>query len=114
MGIVLSRFRSGSAAPSLTLIRPCATVKVTSSQSPSSFHEHFLGATSLSPLQLQKQLRLIEARRMMLAEGQMIANAAYAVGYESMPPFTREYGRMFGLPPARDLRAAKARMRSAA
>lgn len=92
-------------------------MKVTSSQSPSSFHEHFRAATSLSPLQFQKQLRLIEARRMMLAEGQMIANAAYAayaVGYESIPQFTREYGRMVGLPPARDLRAAKARMRSAA
>jgi AraC-like DNA-binding protein len=80
----------------------------------SSFHEHFRAITSLSPLQFQKQLRLIEARRLMLSEGQMISNAAYAVGYESVPQFTREYGRMFGSPPARDIKAAKARMQPAA
>jgi len=80
----------------------------------SSFHEHFRSVTSLSPLQFQKQLRLIEARRLMLAEGQAISNAAYAVGYESISQFTREYGRMFGLPPARDLKATKARMQAAA
>ncbi|MEO9337139.1 AraC family transcriptional regulator [Mesorhizobium sp. SB112] len=80
----------------------------------SSFHEHFRAITSLSPLQFQKQLRLIEARRLMLAEGAMISNAAYAVGYESIPQFTREYGRMFGLPPARDIKAAKTRMAPAA
>jgi AraC-like DNA-binding protein len=76
----------------------------------SSFHEHFRAVTSLTPLQFQKQLRLIEARRMMIAEGETISNAAYAVGYESVSQFTREYGRMFGLPPARDVRAAKVRM----
>jgi AraC-like DNA-binding protein len=76
----------------------------------SSFHEHFRAITSLTPLQFQKQLRLIEARRMMLADGEMISNAAYAVGYESVTQFTREYGRMFGLPPARDMKAAKTRM----
>lgn len=80
----------------------------------SSFHEHFRAITSLSPLQFQKQLRLIESRRLMLAEGEMISNAAYAVGYESIPQFTREYGRMFGLPPARDIKAAKTRMEPAA
>lgn len=80
----------------------------------SSFHEHFRAITSLTPLQFQKQLRLIEARRMMLAEGAMISNAAYAVGYESVPQFTREYGRMFGRPPARDMKAAMTRMLSAA
>ncbi len=82
--------------------------------SQSSFHEHFRAVTSLSPLQFQKQLRLIEARRLMLADGQMISNAAYAVGYESIPQFTREYGRMFGLPPARDMKAAKMRLRTVA
>jgi AraC-like DNA-binding protein len=80
----------------------------------SSFHEHFRATTSLSPLQFQKQYRLIEARRLMLAEGQTISNAAYAVGYESVPQFTREYGRVFGAPPARDIKAAKERMQSAA
>jgi AraC-like DNA-binding protein len=82
--------------------------------STSAFHEHFRTITSLTPLQFQKQLRLIEARRMMLADGEMISNAAYAVGYESVPQFTREYGRMFGLPPARDVRATRTRMQSAA
>lgn len=82
--------------------------------SPSSFHEHFRAITSLTPLQFQKQLRLIEARRRMLAEGELISNAAYGVGYESIPQFTREYRRMFGLPPARDMKAAKARVLPAA
>jgi AraC-like DNA-binding protein len=80
----------------------------------SSFHEHFRAVTSLTPLQFQKQLRLIEARRMMLAEGIMISNAAYAVGYESIPQFTREYSRMFGLPPGRDMKAARTRVQTAA
>ncbi|MEF2071115.1 AraC family transcriptional regulator [Consotaella aegiceratis] len=74
----------------------------------SSFHQHFRAVTSLSPRQFQKQLRLIEARRMMQAEGLSASSAAFAVGYESVPQFTREYGRMFGLPPARDTRIARA------
>jgi AraC-like DNA-binding protein len=82
--------------------------------SASSFHEHFRTATSLTPLQFQKQLRLIEARRLMLANGEMISSAAFAVGYESVPQFTREYGRMFGLTPARDMKEAKSRMQAAA
>jgi AraC-like DNA-binding protein len=80
----------------------------------SSFHEHFRAITSLTPLQFQKQLRLIEARRLMLFMNEPISNAAYAVGYESVPQFTREYGRLFGLPPARDMRAAKTPAVSAA
>jgi len=82
--------------------------------SPSSFHQHFRAITSLSPLQFQKQLRLIEARRMMLGEGAPASNAAYAVGYESIPQFTREYGRMFGVPPVRDIKLARARLNIAA
>lgn len=77
--------------------------------SPSSFHQHFRAMTSLSPLQFQKQLRLIEARRLMQAEGISASHAAFTVGYESVPQFTREYRRMFGLPPVRDLVAARAR-----
>lgn len=80
----------------------------------STFHAHFRSITSLTPLQYQKQLRLIEARRSMLAEGTAIASAAQAVGYESVPQFTREYRRMFGMPPARDIREAKSRLRPAA
>lgn len=73
----------------------------------SSFHQHFREVTSLSPLQFQKQLRLIEARRLMLAEGQMASQAAFSVGYESVPQFTREYGRLFGMPPGQDIREAR-------
>lgn len=76
----------------------------------SAFHAHFRSITSLSPLQFQKQLRLIEARRRMLALGEAISDAAYGVGYESVPQFTREYSRMFGLPPARDVRWARAQV----
>lgn len=75
--------------------------------SPSSFHQHFRAVTSLSPLQFQKQLRLIEARRLMRAEGMTAGSAAFAVGYESVSQFTREYGRLFGLPPLRDTEAAR-------
>ncbi|WP_213739008.1 AraC family transcriptional regulator [Bradyrhizobium sp. dw_411] len=80
----------------------------------SSFHEHFRAITSLTPLQFQKQMRLIEARRMMLADGATVSSAAYTVGYESVTQFTREYGRLFGMSPARDIRQAQDRMRSAA
>jgi AraC-like DNA-binding protein len=75
--------------------------------SPSSFFQHFRAVTSLSPRQFQKQLRLIEARRLMLVEGASASTAAFAVGYESVQQFTREYGRMFGLPPVRDTEATK-------
>ncbi|ESR26014.1 AraC family transcriptional regulator [Lutibaculum baratangense] len=68
----------------------------------SSFHHHFKAVTSMTPLQYQKQLRLIEARRLLLAEATSAAHAAYSVGYESVPQFTREYARMFGTPPKRD------------
>ncbi len=82
--------------------------------SPSTFHLHFRTVTSLSPLQFQKQLRLIEARRMMLSQGASASRAAYAVGYESVPQFTREYGRMFGASPVRDTKLAKTRVYAAA
>ena len=66
--------------------------------STSSFHQHFRDITTLSPLQFQKHLRLIEARRRMLADGMSTSSAAFAVGYESVQQFTREYGRLFGSP----------------
>jgi AraC-like DNA-binding protein len=86
---------------------PVARLAAMAGMSPSSFHAHFRAATSLSPLQFQKQLRLIEGRRMMLSEGVSVSSAAFAVGYESVPQFTREYGRMFGSPPMQDIRAAR-------
>lgn len=82
--------------------------------SPSSFHQHFRSVTSLSPLQFQKQLRLIEARRMMLAEGANSSIAAFSVGYESVQQFNREYRRMFGLPPVKEIQTAKSRQLAAA
>lgn len=71
--------------------------------SPSSFHRHFKEVTSMSPLQYQKQLRLLEARRLMLSENADAANAAYQVGYESPSQFSREYSRRFGAPPIKDI-----------
>jgi transcriptional regulator GlxA family with amidase domain len=71
--------------------------------STSTFHHHFRALTAMSPLQYQKWLRLTEARRLMLAEDQDAATAAYQVGYESPSQFSREYSRLFGAPPLRDI-----------
>jgi AraC-like DNA-binding protein len=71
--------------------------------SSASFHRHFKAVTSMSPLQYQKQLRLLSARQIMLAEDVDATQAAYQVGYESPSQFSREYARMFGAPPMRDI-----------
>lgn len=71
--------------------------------SPSTFYHHFRTMTAVSPLQFQKQLRLQEARRMMLEERVEAATAAFQVGYESPSQFNREYNRLFGAPPLRDI-----------
>ena len=71
--------------------------------STSTFHHHFRQVTAMSPLQYQKWLRLNEARRLMLAESQDATTAAFQVGYESPSQFSREYGRLFGAPPLRDI-----------
>ncbi|EOT1179380.1 TPA: AraC family transcriptional regulator [Citrobacter braakii] len=71
------------------------------------FHKHFRNVTTLTPLQFQKQLRLVEARKLMLVQGAAISTAAHRVGYESVTQFTREYSRMFGQPPARSIRDAR-------
>lgn len=75
--------------------------------SPSTFHQHFRAVTSLSPLQFQKHLRLIEARRLMLTDGTNATTVAYAVGYESVSQFTREFCRLFGSPPLRHAQDAR-------
>lgn len=67
--------------------------------SSSSLHQHFKSVTALSPLQFQKQLRLHQARRLMLTEGLDAASAGHRVGYESPSQFSREYRRLFGAPP---------------
>jgi AraC-like DNA-binding protein len=71
--------------------------------SASSLHHHFRAVTAMSPLQYQKQLRLQEARRLLLSGGVDAARAAHAVGYESPSQFSREYARCFGAPPSRDV-----------
>ena len=80
----------------------------------SGFHHHFRAVTAMSPLQFQKQLRLQEARRLMLGEDLDAASAGYRVGYGDASHFTREYKRLFGAPPMRDVeRLREAAMESA-
>lgn len=76
--------------------------------SPSSLHSHFKAVTTFSPLQYQKQLRLQEARRLILVQSLDAAAAAFAVGYESPSQFSREYRRLFGAPPAADIKRLRA------
>lgn len=71
--------------------------------SASTLHHHFRMLTSMSPLQYQKWLRLSEARRLMFNERMDAASAAFHVGYGSPSQFSREYGRLFGAPPKRDI-----------
>lgn len=68
----------------------------------SAFHRHFKAVTNLSPLQYQKQLRLLQARTLLVAAGYGVTRAAHEVGYESPTQFSREYARAFGQPPSRD------------
>ncbi|MFG3151442.1 helix-turn-helix domain-containing protein [Streptomyces sp. NPDC048219] len=74
-----------------------------SSMSLSSFHQKFKSAVHMGPLQCQKQLRLTEARRLMVDRGATVTEAALDVGYESVSQFTRDYKRFFGNPPTKDL-----------
>jgi AraC-like DNA-binding protein len=69
----------------------------------SSFQHHFKAVTTMSPLQFQKQLRLQEARRLMLGDGLDAASAGSRVGYYDAAHFNREYKSLFGLPPMRDV-----------
>ena len=69
----------------------------------SGFHHHFKAVTAMSPLQFQKQLRLQEARRLLLAGDVDAATAGYRVGYDDPSHFSREYKRLFGEPPLRDV-----------
>ena len=76
--------------------------------SPSSLHEHFRAVTAMTPLQFQKQLRLQDARGLMLVDNLDATTAAFRVGYESASQFSREYRRHFGEPPARDIARLRA------
>ncbi|HXS17957.1 MAG TPA: AraC family transcriptional regulator, partial [Polyangiaceae bacterium] len=74
--------------------------------SPSSFHKNFKAITSTTPLQYQKELRLLEARRLITTVGASVTTVAYEVGYESPSQFSREYVRKFGVPPSQEGKAA--------
>jgi len=73
------------------------------SMSESSFHRHFRAVTAMTPIQYQKQIRLQEARARLMADAGDVAAVGYAVGYDSASQFSREYSRMFGAPPGRDV-----------
>ena len=78
-------------------------IAVSAGMSPSSLHQHFKAITRMTPLEYQKQLRLQEARRLMLAGGVSAGLAGFAVGYDSPSQFSREYRRLFGAPPRQDI-----------
>jgi len=80
-----------------------AAVAGAAGMSPSSLHQHFKAVTALSPLQYQKRLRLQEARRLVLNGAMDAANAGHSVGYDSPSQFSRDYRRLFGAPPMRDV-----------
>ncbi len=98
IGQAIRRIKANLASP--VRVEELAAV---ASMSPSSFHQHFKAVTAMSPLQYQKRLRLMEARHILLAENIDAASTAYRVGYESVSQFSREYARMFGAPPMRDI-----------
>jgi AraC-like DNA-binding protein len=83
---------------------PVADLASKAGMSSSAFHHHFREMTAMTPLQFQKHLRLSEARRLMLTEHLGVTHAAFQVGYESSSQFSREYSRLFGLSPLRDIR----------
>lgn len=85
-----------------------ADLAASAGMSVSTFYERFRALTSKSPLQFQKELRLIEARRLLSVEGQNVSAAAFAVGYESPTQFSREYSRKFGLPPRAEITRSRA------
>ena len=73
----------------------------------SSLHHHFKAVTAMSPMQYQKQLRLHEARRLMIVEQLDVGSAGHRVGYQSPSQFSREYSRLYGLPPLKDVEAMR-------
>ncbi len=94
---VIGRIRREFAQP-----LPVEDLAGEAAMSVSAFHRHFKAVTALSPLQYQKQLRLLQARQLLTGAGRSVTAAAHEVGYASPTQFSREYGRAFGLPPAQD------------
>jgi AraC-like DNA-binding protein len=107
----LSRVRLAIQAIRANFNRPLRveTLAEIAALSVSAFHRHFKAVTAMSPLQFQKQLRLLQARTLLVAAGRGASHVAFEVGYESASQFSREYARFFGRPPAEDA----ARIRSA-
>ena len=87
------------------------TLAKEAAMSVSAFHRHFKAVTALSPLQYQKQVRLLKARTLLISTGYSVTEAAHAVGYESSTQFGREYARTFGRPPAKDAARIVANMK---
>ena len=102
IGQIIRRIRTHLASP--MRVEDLAAM---ASMSPSAFHQHFKAVTAMSPLQYQKRLRLTEARHILLSEDVDAASTAYRVGYESVSQFSREYARMFGAPPIRDVQGIR-------
>jgi len=92
---------------SYTSVPSVEQMAATAHMSVSALHHRFKQVTAMSPVQFQKQLRLHEARRLMLGEGVDAAVAAHRVGYESPSQFSREYRRLFGAPPRREIAALR-------
>ena len=84
----------------------------TARMSPSAFHRQFKALTSLTPLQYQKRLRLLEARNLLIVDAATAEAVAFRTGYGSPSQFSREYARMFGAPPRRDIVQLRAPLRS--
>ncbi|MHC8381990.1 AraC family transcriptional regulator [Pseudomonas sp. LB3P14] len=78
------------------------TLAQQAAMSVSAFHRHFKAVTALSPLQYQKRVRLLQARTLLVANAKSVTSAAFEVGYESATQFSRDYARVFGMPPSRD------------
>ncbi|WP_229358989.1 AraC family transcriptional regulator [Halomonas salipaludis] len=94
-------------------LRIDAVAKV-ANMSPSSLHRHFKSVTAMSPLQYQKQIRLQEARRLLLTQQADAASVGFTVGYQSPSQFSREYSRMFGAPPRKDIASIRRSVPAAA
>jgi AraC-like DNA-binding protein len=108
--LILVDSHASKIAKAVTFIRENFTKQVSIpeisklvSMSTSSFHTHFKAITNSTPLQYQKDLRLLEAKRLIVVAGETISNAAFKVGYESLSQFSREYSRKFGNSPAKDM-----------
>lgn len=110
----LARVREAVAAIRREFARPLRVEALADrvAMSASAFHRHFKAVTSMSPLQFQKTLRLLHARRMMITRGLSAGAAAIEVGYESPSQFNRDYSRLFGAPPGRDVAAVVSQLRA--